>query len=569
MEVDGKVVLAPLSDSLSKSNPYVGNFHYGHKASKKLSGKASVCRKNSPPQEPVISDDRIPNSPVLGAPKNSPAQDAGVVANSTSYSPNSPLLAAHQSSALASDNAGPANHRSPFDDVDVLSTSPFSSPLLAAHQSPQLSRSPFGSVRKGRLSHAEERSRPITMEDRNKIKEALRLQSSVPADPEMCGLQALLPRQAGIQVQYKIGEGSFGKCVKVMNRKNRHDWSKGTSKRGIERHLNEIPREGDSLVIKYIKKDDLAAYAALYPDLDTTYVQCAVQREIRIHGKCSHPNIVRLFGHYELGSKVGLILGFVQGAELNDVLHVKRTLPEQDCFVIMLQLLRAAEYMHSIHIIHRDLKPRNVLVSSRLRVHVIDLGLAIDLSDPLDSSMQASSVVGTQGYMPPESWIGRPATFAYDMWALGVMLYEMAYGYPPFLAHELMLPSPVEFPDESWGFNISANLKDLLSQLLDKNGSRRVTARNALAHAWYDEGKVAAADEQLKEAADEELVFDSETVSGSVQEKFSEEVIHRISQRISEAPGDDEGDGEDPDCPDFSYAYYHAIIVQGGRNDLG
>jgi len=62
MEVDGKVVLAPLSDILSKSNPYVGNFHYGHKASKKLSGKASVCRKNSPPQEPVVSDDCIPNS---------------------------------------------------------------------------------------------------------------------------------------------------------------------------------------------------------------------------------------------------------------------------------------------------------------------------------------------------------------------------------------------------------------------------------------------------------------------------------------------------------------------------
>ncbi len=105
---------------------------------------------------------------------------------------------------------------------------------------PQLSRSPFGSVCKGRLSHAEERSRPITMEDRSKIKEALPLQSSVPADPEMCGLQTLLPRQAGIQVQYKTGEGSFGKYVKVMNRKNGHDWSKGTSKRGIELYLNEI-----------------------------------------------------------------------------------------------------------------------------------------------------------------------------------------------------------------------------------------------------------------------------------------------------------------------------------------
>jgi hypothetical protein len=94
--------------------------------------------------------------------------------------------------------------------------------------------------RSQRTPLASERSRPITMEDRSKIKEALPLQSSVPTDPEMCGLQALIPRQAGIQVQYKTGEGSFGKCVKVMNRKNGHDWSKGTSKRGIVRYLDEI-----------------------------------------------------------------------------------------------------------------------------------------------------------------------------------------------------------------------------------------------------------------------------------------------------------------------------------------
>ncbi len=81
---------------------------------------------------------------------------------------------------------------------------------------PQLSRSPFGSVRKGRLSHAEEGSRPMTMEGHNKINEYLRLQSSVSTDPKVYGLQALLPRQADIQVQYKIGEGAFGKCVKVM-----------------------------------------------------------------------------------------------------------------------------------------------------------------------------------------------------------------------------------------------------------------------------------------------------------------------------------------------------------------
>ena len=125
---------------------------------------------------------------------------------------------------------------------------------------------------------------------------ALQLDASVPADPEMCGLQALLPRQSGIQVQYTIGEGSFGKCVKVVNRKNRQEWSKSTSKRGIERHLNDMPLEGDSLVVKYILKEDAAQNAMLFEGIDDEVLQSAVQREIRIHAKCNHPNIVRLFG---------------------------------------------------------------------------------------------------------------------------------------------------------------------------------------------------------------------------------------------------------------------------------
>ena len=73
-------------------------------------------------------------------------------------------------------------------------------------------------------------------------------------------------------------------------------------------------------------------------DSNSSGQQCSLQREIRIHGKCRHPNIVRLFGHYELGDKVGLILGFVEGAELHDLLHIKRTLPESECFIIGLQV---------------------------------------------------------------------------------------------------------------------------------------------------------------------------------------------------------------------------------------
>ena len=166
----------------------------------------------------------------------------------------------------------------------------------------------------------------------------------------------------------------------------------------------------------------------------------------------------------------------MEGAELHDILHIKRRLPEQDCFPVMLQILRAAEYLHSINIIHRDLKPRNVLVSSRLRLHVIDLGLAIDLSDPLDHRTAQLGVVGTQGYMAPESLMSAPVTALVDIWAIGVMLYEMVFGFSPFLPHELFLPTGPEFPDESWGISASAELKDLINRLLEKKPENRLSS---------------------------------------------------------------------------------------------
>ena len=267
MEVDGKAVLTAQSARTLKSNPYVGTFHYGHEASKKLSGEKSHAqggrssKKSSPQSNPTTADTSIAASPMLIAQE-------------------SPVNGARETDQ--------AERLFPFaNDVDAAgSVSPMGSPMPNARPNRTLSRANSDS------------NKTITALDREKMKQALQLDESVPADPEMCGLQALLPRQSGIQVQYTIGEGSFGKCVKVVNRKNRQQWSKTTSKRGIERYLNDMPLEGDSLVVKYIKKDDPACRdnAMLFEGIDDQVLQSAVQREIRIHAKCSHPNIVRLFG---------------------------------------------------------------------------------------------------------------------------------------------------------------------------------------------------------------------------------------------------------------------------------
>jgi hypothetical protein len=412
MEVDGKVVLAPQSERLKhKSNPYVGTFHYGHRASKMLTGASPPgSRKSSPPQDPQPvnqAHDGIAHSPLLAAAPSPALSKLGIhdAAADIAYcdlgqAPHLEALEIGQVQVMGGTNGGIKKKNcssNEYDGADGIAwPSLLESPLRAVLSQTASSdgdmaipkpasrtylhdASDCPAPRLPSRNHPDQRS--LTSLDRERMKKALQLKESVPADPEMCGLQALLPRQAGIVVQYKIGEGSFGKCVKVLNRKNRQEWSTATSKRGIARHLNEIPKEGESLVIKYIKKTEEDSHIGHEPYYTSSSETDIVQREIRIHGKCNHPNIVRLFGHYELGAKVGLILGFVEGVELHDVLHVKRRLPEEDTFTIMLQIFRATAYLHSIHIIHRDLKPRNVLVSSRLRAHVIDLGLAIDMSD--------------------------------------------------------------------------------------------------------------------------------------------------------------------------------------------
>ena len=309
MEVDGKAVLAPQSERLAlKSNPYVGTFHYGHEASKKLSGQT----------ESQSGASHL--SPRKNSPGSNPITDTSVAA--------SPMLSPHKSPPSSSSEGTPTDHPMPFLNGGEApgSVSPMGSPMALSPMRTAILPRSLSRSNSNDSSHSGQ-GKPITATDRQKMKEgvhptpytlhphyshslthsfthslclslstALQLDASVPADPEMCGLQALLPRQSGIQVQYTIGEGSFGKCVKVVNRKNRQEWSKSTSKRGIERHLNDMPLEGDSLVVKYILKEDPAQNAMLFEGIDDELLQSAVQREIRIHAKCNHPNIVRLFG---------------------------------------------------------------------------------------------------------------------------------------------------------------------------------------------------------------------------------------------------------------------------------
>jgi len=336
------------------------------------------------------------------------------------------------------------------------------------------SRMPHLLTRCRSVSHEE----LVPFESRSLLRKALEFQTHIPSTPELCGIQGIVPRQSGLQVVNKIGEGSFGKVVLVLNRRNRSSWG---AKCGTKRHLvGAMPSEGQNLVIKLVERDES----------EVGTIRDCVEREIRIHAKCEHTNIVRFFGFYEQGPRhVLMLLGHVDGRELHEILRERVRLGEGNTAPIFLQITHAVEYLHSISIVHRDIKPRNVLVTEADRAYLIDLGLAVDLSseDDLEAS-KGMGIVGTLGYVAPEVAKEQgmcPGATPQDMWAMGVLCYETVFGFQPFQPYEMFGPGEVEFPDSTWGMTASPELCDMLRGLLDKDGSKRMTASEAANHPWF------------------------------------------------------------------------------------
>jgi len=324
-------------------------------------------------------------------------------------------------------------------------------------------------------------------EHRTFIKEALKLEDHVPTTPELCGIQGLLPRKSGVRVLEKIGEGSFGKIVKARNQRNTfkwdrpklagrgHDNAKVMLNKWCKRDIIEYPTEGETLVLKCIRSSSVGEEG------------CAcIQREIRIHARCHHPNIVKMYGHYDHDAYVTIILGYVVGKELYSLLEMQRRFEEEAALPLFLQMLGAVEHLHSMHIVHRDLKPRNILITAAMRVYVIDLGLALDLADPDDKASWRDCMVGTMGYLAPEMHLQKDMGLPVDMWALGVTFYETVCGFPPFQPHEVASSMAVEFPDaEMWGIGVSKELEHLISGMLNKDASKRITASQAMQHRVF------------------------------------------------------------------------------------
>jgi eukaryotic-like serine/threonine-protein kinase len=155
-----------------------------------------------------------------------------------------------------------------------------------------------------------------------------------------------------------------------------------------------------------------------------------VYHEARVQQGLNHPNIVKLLELIDLQGRPCLVMEYIGGESLGDRLERQGRIPAREALRLLQSIAWAVAYVHAQGIVHRDLKPANVRVTPDGQIKLLDFG--ISKSRHAEGLTQTGNVIGTPRYLSPEQILGDTVTPATDVWALGVLLYEMVTGQPPF-----------------------------------------------------------------------------------------------------------------------------------------
>ncbi|HOW75957.1 MAG TPA: serine/threonine-protein kinase [Candidatus Competibacteraceae bacterium] len=228
------------------------------------------------------------------------------------------------------------------------------------------------------------------------------------------------------------------------------------------------------------------------------------RREVRAAGRCLHSNIVTVFEYGEEAGAPYIVMEYVQGRELRDYLKDRQPMPLRNAVAIILQVLQALGHAHAQGVVHRDIKPGNIILLADGQVKVTDFGIArLELSGGLT---QVGMAVGTPGYMAPEQFSGQEVDRRADLYAAGVVLFELLTGVRPFSgrgAGELMYQVLNESPLQATRLNprLPMELDALFIKALAKAPDQR----------FQEAGEFVAALENLR-LVEREVAADGSTV---------------------------------------------------------
>ena len=216
-------------------------------------------------------------------------------------------------------------------------------------------------------------------------------------------------------------------------------------------------------------------------------------RESMILKEMSHINIIKIHKFFTYNQKFYIVMDYARGGELSSLLTSKNHFQEDYAKKIFRQIYNGVFYIHSKSIIHRDLKPNNILFLDEEKTHVIIIDFGI--SGSANGNQKESVKAGTALYLPPEILLGKEFTSntKLDMWALGIILYQMVQGCHPFVEQNSKKNSSIidDIINNNLEFNkkikISDALKKLLEGLLEKNTRFRIDTGDELFQKWFDD----------------------------------------------------------------------------------
>jgi calcium-dependent protein kinase len=209
--------------------------------------------------------------------------------------------------------------------------------------------------------------------------------------------------------------------------------------------------------------------------------------EVEILKRLAHPNIIEVYDFYQDSRNVFIVSEFCAGSELYEVILKRKSFDEKDAAKIMHQLLSAINYCHTNGVVHRDIRPENVIVDSKLDLKIIDWTTA----RYFERSQLMSVVKGVSSYYLSPDVISGVYDEKCDIWSLGVILYVIICGYPPFSGsstEEIIQKIQIGqfyFPDEEW-LAVSDEAKQLIASMLTYDPNSRPSAEACLSHSWFN-----------------------------------------------------------------------------------
>ena len=226
----------------------------------------------------------------------------------------------------------------------------------------------------------------------------------------------------------------------------------GTVYKATDKELGRI------VALKLVRPEYAASPAAM----------ARFRQELLLASKISHKNILRIHDLGDAGGMKFITMAYVEGQDLGRLLEAGR-LPLDRALSFARQLCSALDAAHSEEVVHRDLKPNNILIDKADNVFVMDFGLAKSFENDATMMTRTGQILGTPRYMAPEQVEAKPVDHRADIYALGLILYEMATGEIPFRAEstlQLMYQRVNEAPKDPR--SISPDVPDYLAKIILK-----------------------------------------------------------------------------------------------------